>query len=1150
MPSPNQKRRYHSSGIKPFDFNPALAAFTPSMAKRTCPAGPYLTAPIVQGKWDESGIPDALSLSRGTQIAGVWYQNIDPYQGSIVLWITPEWNGNDGKEHYIFINGAAATLEKTTAGNLLFRMGAGVCAVSVASWVAGTTYCVVGRWDFKNTLDGTNYACISVNDSHTFATTTTTTPDATALSYIGSLYGTSLGADSIIQGLTIYRRPLYDGTYGTDVGNGDEINLIYAAGAGKAPNQVTGSWDVCFSLPSNGTAGALVTGTGEAWSHPHSSSVLTDSFVQSGFYGGGRYAVKFGASTVINCGSDAGLDNLADAEFVAEGWILPSSSTGSQYIFWKGFTSSVGWAFYLSSSGTIYGKVKCATIDASSSYSPSPALNDTKWHHLTMYFNDAGDRKIYIAIDGKWVSSYSVQVAGVGAIVDDSAQNLYLGTVGYSPLGIGWCRISNNDRYTHGTNFVPARTPPAVDGNTLAQWNMEEGTGVTVDNEEGTAARDGTITAGAWEEQWIDEGTPKILKSVEFNGTTTSINCGSGASIDDLHDGAFTAEGWFRLDTPGQSNNGYFFEKAASSATGWRMYHDGSSVSVIVYCATINAGASYAFKPDKKQHHWAFTFDDAGDRKVRLYKDRVLVATSAVAGVGAVVTDAANSLYIGNRSVGGATFDGGIGWVRLSNVVRDIVAETYTRDNPPDPADANTMLQLNMDEGVGNPQDSSGEGNHGILTNGVWNYTPDMAVDCPGARIYNWGNVFGNDATHEGINQQVTVVAGTDYRLRALGYSEDGIGRPELVVYDVTNVATIVTVLGTTASTEQKPDVLETCFEIPAGCTSILIKLLNAAATGVVGWHKAMLLTNLWDDPGFETGTAPDVTGTPSTSVQSNEQAHSGTYSWKVITDGVNEGIQRTLNITSGKFYIVSAWVYIVTSGTVGMKTNSIYDDTKTYTVSTSVAGSWIKLQGIIKGLASTMYISLQATAAGVTFYVDDVMVRLLDDVSLTCTPASLANSTEGTGIRVDGNDLMTQPIPVGKLKATKGRIRFKWTPRHSAADFLKFSSGYVTLLSILYDASNYLYVRTNAANALRLVMSAGGVADSVTWNCTGVFVAGTTYNMEIVYKSSSIVLKVNGIIRITISQPIVFSSGFLTQTAKFHNDATGGQFDSVISPP
>jgi hypothetical protein len=196
----------------------------------------------------------------------------------------------------------------------------------------------VFRWDCNKTLDGTNYACVSIDDSHTFGITTQPTAwEPNAALVVGSYNGTTQPAGAIIEGFTVSRRVWFDGTYGVDIGNGDEINLIWAAGAGKDPTLVVGSWDTVFCLPTNQTAGAMVTGTGEAWSHPHSSAVLTDTWCET-TYGSSAWSTEgtpssgpsdiTAAQRIFNWGYEWTTD--AAAEGVSQG--LTGQAVGQNYV--------------------------------------------------------------------------------------------------------------------------------------------------------------------------------------------------------------------------------------------------------------------------------------------------------------------------------------------------------------------------------------------------------------------------------------------------------------------------------------------------------------------------------------------------------------------------------------------------------------------------------------------------------------------------------------------------------------------------------------------------------------------------------------------------------------------------------------------------
>ncbi|MGD8897986.1 MAG: hypothetical protein PVJ73_18300, partial [Acidobacteriota bacterium] len=312
-----------------------VAGFTEGAAKRLGP-GPFQAAPVVQGGWANGDPSDTLAFARGTQIGNLFYTTLDGDQGSIVLWITPEWDGNDGKRHDLFENdlGDPGVISlRADSGSLVFRAGTNAItdevSVNISGWTAGQTHLVVARWDNDNGLSGGNRLSLSVDDVHTFSSQASPPASVGALNYIGSDNTAHHPANAIIEGLTVYRRPLFDGAAGIDVGNGDEINLIYNAGSGRDPTFITGSWDVVFCLPTDSSTGPLTTGTGQAWSHPHSAELLPGNSNRGGF----MLAGVPGTDGWSNEGTPTSVLPLATAEKVFTGGYKVASNAANQGLY-------------------------------------------------------------------------------------------------------------------------------------------------------------------------------------------------------------------------------------------------------------------------------------------------------------------------------------------------------------------------------------------------------------------------------------------------------------------------------------------------------------------------------------------------------------------------------------------------------------------------------------------------------------------------------------------------------------------------------------------------------------------------------------------------------------------------------------------------
>jgi len=654
------------------------------------------------------------------------------------------------------------------------------------------------------------------------------------------------------------------------------------------------------------------------------------------------------------------------------------------------------------------------------------------------------------------------------------------------------------------------------------------------------------MTDGTPWNNWTAEGTPVDTEAVLFNGTTTSVNCGSDAGLDDLSDNAFTAEAWVRADSSGEGNTGRIMDKG-SSTVGWGFGFTTTNLVGRVFCATTNAQSitSGINIVDGRWHHVAMFFDDAGDRKVYLAVDGVWVASysSQDAGVGAIVSDAAEDLHIGNRKGEDLTWDGAMSWCRISDNDRYAHEAGFTpapRTNPP-ASDGNTLALWYFDEGTGTALDNE-EGTaarDGTISNGSWATSNLLSSISPGERVYNWGYEIGSDAANEGYYIDETVSAGDDWVIRAVAHS-DGTSIPKAILYDQDNGAEIGSLTGSTGSTRAAPDVFIFTGEAPAGNTTLRVKLINTQASGVTYWHQVELLANLITNPSLQGGAGDPYIPTGWTnlnldagdSAQETTIVHSGSDSLQYNTGASSEGVWTSIGTgVIGNFYSLGAWIY-----GDGAITLSIRDQLARMKYQASdanidepggVAAAWslANLVGRQSAALNRIYINALAGASGERF-LDDVYAFKLDAVSITATPASEANSAESSGIRVDGLDTLTQPIVAGSIATTSGKIRMNYIPRHDAADVAKFGETTPYILDAYGDADDYIRLYWSAANTITLLyQSDGGGEQSDTWDATGAIAADTTYLIEIEYSSTQMTLSVDGAVKITIAAAVSFGT-------------------------
>jgi hypothetical protein len=168
------------------------------------------------------------------------------------------------------------------------------------------------------------------------------------------------------------------------------------------------------------------------------------------------------------------------------------------------------------------------------------------------------------------------------------------------------------------------------------------------------------------------------------------------------------------------------------------------------------------------------------------------------------------------------------------------------------------------------------------------------------------------------------------------------------------------------------------------------IKLATLSDTDDTNVTGSELITN----GSMEANNSWEAVGTPTASGQTSAQAHSGTYSWYFTGDGNYDGIQSSVDfsITSGKAYVIDAWVYPVNDTGITLKFGGV-----NRTVTGLTQGAWNQVTETIVSTqtttAGTIGFNTDISWGGGTWYIDDVSVRLAEE----------DRSVNGNGLQVFG---------------------------------------------------------------------------------------------------------------------------------------------------
>ena len=184
--------------------------------------------------------------------------------------------------------------------------------------------------------------------------------------------------------------------------------------------------------------------------------------------------------------------------------------------------------------------------------------------------------------------------------------------------------------------------------------------------------------------------TGQIDGAFNFDGANSLVDVGSPAVFDNM--ASMSLSVWAKANTHGESSQGFLLSKNGDfSGTGWNFQT--LITNNTIYFAVIHSTTSLSVEASANSsnfavwNYWVVTWDGSTSASnVHIYKNGAETAYGAQTNaVGSRVTDAANSIIIGNSAGAVRTWDGPIDDTRVSTVIRsaDWILTEYNNQNSP-----------------------------------------------------------------------------------------------------------------------------------------------------------------------------------------------------------------------------------------------------------------------------------------------------------------------------------------------------------------------------------------------------------------------------------------------------------------------------------